>query len=134
MSSHLRDMRPLVDLTRRRALGPTEPRESERDVEARHADFVQAVCETVALPVSVKLTPFFSSFGHFAGTLVARGASGLVLFNRVTAPDIDLTRMHLTGRLMLSEADEMRAPLLWTALLSGRTEASLAAYRMRPAS
>ena len=39
----------------------------------------QAVCESITLPVAIKLTPFLSSLGHFAATLVEHGAGGLVL-------------------------------------------------------
>jgi dihydroorotate dehydrogenase (fumarate) len=35
--------------------------------------------------------------------------------------------MKLTDRLELSEPEEMRLPMLWIAILSGRTKASLAA-------
>jgi dihydroorotate dehydrogenase (fumarate) len=58
---------------------------------------------------------------------VEHGAAGLVLFNRLLQPDIDLLRMSLTDSLDLSESVEMRLPLLWIAILAGRTNASLAA-------
>jgi dihydroorotate dehydrogenase (fumarate) len=106
---------------------PTDLRESGRDIEMRYTEIVGAVCNATALPVSVKLTPFLSAIGHFATTLVAHGASGLVLFNRSMEPDIDLLRMSLTDTLELSEPVEMRLSLLWVAILSGRTTASLAA-------
>jgi len=106
---------------------PADLTESGRDVEARYSEIVQAVCQPVSIPVSVKLTPFLSSIGHFAVTLAAQGASGLVLFNRLLEPDIDTLRLKLVDRVALSEPDEMRLPLLWIAMLSGRIEASLAA-------
>ncbi len=106
---------------------PTDLLESGRDIEARYVEIVRAVCGTVALPVSVKLTPYLSSIGHFAATLVEHGAAGLVFFNRLLQPDIDLLRMTLTDTLELSEPAEMRLPLLWIAVLAGRTRASLAA-------
>ena len=100
---------------------------SGRDIEAHYIDIVKAICGGVALPVSIKLTPYLSSIGHFAATLVEHGAAGLVLFNRLLQPDIDLLRMSLTDTLELSEPAEMRLPLLWIAILAGRTRASLAA-------
>jgi dihydroorotate dehydrogenase (fumarate) len=106
---------------------PTDLLESGRDIEARYIEIVQAVCGSVAVPVSIKLTPYLSSIGHFAATLVEHGAAGLVLFNRLLQPDIDLLRMTLTDTLELSEPTEMRLPLLWIAILAGRTQASLAA-------
>jgi dihydroorotate dehydrogenase (fumarate) len=106
---------------------PTDLSESGRDIEARYSDIVGAVCSSVTLPVSVKLTPYLSSIGHFANTLAGQGAAGLVLFNRLLQPDFDLVRLRLTDTLDLSTPAELRLPLLWTAILAGRTTASLAA-------
>jgi len=106
---------------------PTDLLESGRDIEARYVDIVDTVCRSVALPVSVKLTPYLSAVGHVATTLVEHGAAGVVLFNRLLQPDIDLLRMRLTDTLELSVPSEMRLPLLWIAILSGRIKASLAA-------
>jgi dihydroorotate dehydrogenase (fumarate) len=106
---------------------PTSLSESGRDVETRYIEIVKAVCGSVTLPVSVKLTAYLSSIGHFAATLVENGAAGVVLFNRLLEPDIDLDRLSLTNILELSEPAEMRLPLLWIAILAGRIPASLAA-------
>ena len=107
-------------------LVPTNLLESGRDIEAHYVDTLQAVCGCVNLPVSVKLTPYLSAIGHFATTLVAHGAAGLVLFNRLMEPDIDLLQMKMTDTLELSDAAELRLPLLWTAILAGRIGGSLA--------
>jgi dihydroorotate dehydrogenase (fumarate) len=106
---------------------PADLFESGRAVEARYTDIVRAVYRSVRLPVAVKLTPYVSSPGDLAVTLVEAGAAALVLFNRVMEPDIDLSRMRLVDRLTLSDPSEMRQPMLWIAILSGRTKASLAA-------
>jgi dihydroorotate dehydrogenase (fumarate) len=106
---------------------PADLFESGREVEARYIDIVHAVTRSIALPVAVKLTPYVSSPGDLAMTLVEHGATGLVLFNRVLEPDIDLGRMQLVDSLPLSDPGEMRQPMLWIAILSGRTGASLAA-------
>lgn len=106
---------------------PTDLLESGLDVEARYTGIVAAVCSSIAIPVSVKLTPHLSAVGHFALSLVDQGAAGLVLFNRLLQPDIDLVRLRLTDTLELSTPAELRLPLLWTAILSGRSnKASLA--------
>jgi dihydroorotate dehydrogenase (fumarate) len=105
---------------------PTDLLESGRDIEAHYIDVVKAVCGSIDLPVAVKLTPYLSATGHFAASLVGHGAAGLVLFNRLMQPDIDLLQMKLTDTLELSHSPELRLPLLWTAILAGRTKASLA--------
>lgn len=103
---------------------PTNLLESGRDIEAHYIDIVKAVSGSIGLPVSVKLTPYLSAIGHFAVTLVEHGAAGLVLFNRLMEPDIDLLHMKLTDTLELSDPAELRLPLLWTAILAGRTKAA----------
>jgi dihydroorotate dehydrogenase (fumarate) len=106
---------------------PIDLFESGAEVEARHTDIVRAVYRSIALPLAVKLTPYVSSPGDLAMTLVEAGAAGLVLFNRVLEPDIDLSRMRLVDTLTLSDPGDMRQPMLWISILSGRTNASLAA-------
>jgi dihydroorotate dehydrogenase (fumarate) len=105
---------------------PTDLTETGADIEARYTEIVSAVCHAVSLPVSVKLTPYLSAIGHFATTLADHGAKGLVLFNRLLEPDIDLARLALTDDLELSDPSELRLPLLWIAILAGRAQASLA--------
>jgi dihydroorotate dehydrogenase (fumarate) len=105
---------------------PADLMESGRDIEARYTGIVAAVCDRITLPVSIKLTPYLSSIGHFANTLVDHGAAGLVLFNRLLQPDMDLLALRLVDTLELSTPAELRLPLLWTAILAGRTKASIA--------
>jgi dihydroorotate dehydrogenase (fumarate) len=81
----------------------------------------------VKIPVAVKLNPYFSAMGHMARQLVDAGADGLVLFNRFYEPDIDLAKLALRHNLELSTAAEIRLPLLWIGVLSGRIDVSLAA-------
>jgi dihydroorotate dehydrogenase (fumarate) len=81
----------------------------------------------VAIPVAVKIGPHFSAIGHMARQLADAGADGLVLFNRFYQPDIDLARLALVSDLELSTRHQIRLPLLWVGLLSGRIKASLAA-------
>lgn len=100
---------------------------SGREVEQRYLDILKAVKRAVTIPVAVKLVPYFSAFGHMARQLDHAGADGLVLFNRLYEPDIDLARLALVSTLELSGAYEMRLPLLWVGVLAGRIKASLAA-------
>ena len=102
---------------------------SGSDVEARYLEIIRAVKASIAIPVAVKLSPFFSSFGNMARQFDAAGADALVLFNRFYQPDFDLDRLEVKPNLDLSSASEIRLPLLWIAVLYGRVQASLAATR-----
>jgi dihydroorotate dehydrogenase (fumarate) len=108
---------------------PTSPDETGREVEERYLGILQTVKRAVKIPVAVKLSPCFSAIGHMAAQLVAAGADGLVLFNRFYEPDIDLSQLTLLPNLELSTPSEIRLPLLWIGVLSGRLGASLAASR-----
>jgi dihydroorotate dehydrogenase (fumarate) len=100
---------------------------SGQAVEQRYLNVLQAVRKTVRIPIAVKLSPYFSSIGHFVSELDQSGADGFVLFNRFYEPDIDLARLRLQRDLELSTPSEIRLPLLWIAALSGRIRGSLAA-------
>lgn len=97
------------------------------DVEQRHIDIVEAVKQTVDIPVAVKMSPYFSSVGNMCTRLDEAGADALVLFNRFLQPDIDLDRMTVESGVTLSHTDEARLPRTWIAILRDHVQASLAA-------
>lgn len=106
---------------------PTDPKLTAADVENRYQEVLDAVKNTVRIPVAMKLNPFFSSMANVAHRLDARGANGLVLFNRFYQPDIDLENLEVVPNVILSTPQALRIPLRWIAILHGRVRASLAA-------
>lgn len=104
-----------------------DPAVSGASVEDSYAEIVGEVRKHVAVPVAVKLAPFFSAFGHLAKRLVEAGANGLVLFNRFYQPDIDLETLDLVPSLELSDSYASRLSLHWIGLLRGRVQADFAA-------
>jgi dihydroorotate dehydrogenase (fumarate) len=108
---------------------PVDPAVSGAEVERRTLEIVRQVAAGVKMPVAIKLVPYFSSMPHMAAELVRAGANGLVLFNRLYAPDIDLATLKVTRSLPLSTPAEVPLSLVWIALLSRRLRCSLAASR-----
>jgi dihydroorotate dehydrogenase (fumarate) len=104
----------------------TDPNEPGVAVEKRTIDILTEVRNSVTIPVAVKLSPFFSSPGHFAKQLDALGASGVILFNRFYQPDIDIEELEATHRLDLSNSTELRLRLRWAAILHGHLKADIA--------
>lgn len=104
-----------------------DPLKSAADVELEVLDLVRAVRDAVAVPIAVKLSPFWSSLAKFASQLVRAGADGLVLFNRFYQPDLDLDTLEGVPHLVLSTPDELRLTLRWVGILHGQVDASLAA-------
>ncbi len=104
----------------------TDPMESAAAVEKRTLDAVRAVKSVVTIPVSVKLSPFFSSMAHFALELETAGADGLVLFNRFFQPDINVEELVAEPSLQLSGPADLLLRLRWLAVLHGHVKGSLA--------
>ena len=100
---------------------------SGSDVERRYVDIVRHVKRTVRIPVSVKLPPFFSSLANFSKRLESAGADGLVFFNELFRPDLDIDTQTVAAEPVLSTPGEIHVPLTWIALLSPRLKLSLAA-------
>jgi dihydroorotate dehydrogenase (fumarate) len=106
---------------------PTDFSLNGAEIEQNYIDILRAVKEEITIPVSVKLSPFFTNFSRFALSLDQTGAEGLVLFNRFYQPDIDLETLGVSHTILFSTPMAMRLPLRWIAILSGHLRASLAA-------
>jgi len=101
--------------------------ESGAQVEQRYIEILNQLSQQVSLPITVKLSPYFSSLANFARQLKLAGASGLSLFNRFYQPDIDLEKLNIIPTLNLSTPNELLLRTHWIALLHGRVKISLAA-------
>ena len=88
---------------------------------------VDNLTQSIAIPIAVKLIPYYTSFGHVAVALDGAGASGLVLFNRFYQSTVDTRTMTLVPQVDLSTSAELPLRLHWLALLRGQIRASLAA-------
>ncbi len=104
----------------------SDPDEPGTAVESRTLEILLAVRQAISIPVAVKLSPFFSSPGHFAKQLDRAGASGVVIFNRFYQPDIDIEELAASHRLDLSNSTELRLRLRWAAILHGHLRSSIA--------
>ena len=106
---------------------PTDPVLAGDDVETRYLDILHAVKSTVAIPVAVKLSPYFTAMANMAQRLVNAGADGLTLFNRFYQPDIDINEMEVVPSIHLSDSSANRLAMRWIAILHGKIKVSLAA-------
>ncbi len=94
-----------------------DPSTSSNDIETTDLELIGAVRGAVTIPLAVKLSPYYSAMASVAAHAVARGADGLVLFNRFYQPDLDLESLEVVNRLELSQPWELRLPLRWIAIL-----------------
>ena len=97
-----------------------DPGETAADVEKRHLEAIAAVAEAITIPLAVKLSPYYTAMAHFAAQAIEAGASGLVMFNRFYAPDLDLETFAVEPKLALSTSAEMRLPMRWIGIVRGQ--------------
>jgi dihydroorotate dehydrogenase (fumarate) len=105
---------------------PTDLDVTSNDIEAMQVELVAEVKSAITIPLAVKISPFVTSMPNFAKRLVDAGADGLVLFNRFYQPDFDLDELEIVHSLDLSTPAEMRLPLRWISILSGKINTDFA--------
>lgn len=105
---------------------PTDPGLSGAAIETQLEEIVREVRAELAIPLAVKIGPYYTNLTAVAGRIAAAGAEGLVLFNRFYQPDIDIEELTLRPNLLLSTPHDLRLPLRWIALLHGRVPLDLA--------
>jgi len=79
-----------------------DPIVSSGTVESEQFGLVAIISDEVGIPVSVKISPYYSSLASFACALQEAGAAGVVLFNRFYQPDLDIETREVMPRLALS--------------------------------
>jgi dihydroorotate dehydrogenase (fumarate) len=99
---------------------PTDLDVTSNDIEDMQVELVAEIKSAIRIPLAVKISPFVTSIPNFAKRLVEAGADGLVLFNRFYQPDFDLEELEIVHSLDLSTPAEMRLPLRWISILSGK--------------
>jgi len=96
-------------------------------IENTYLEILQGVLEKIEIPVSFKLSPYFTSFGNLAEKLDSQGADGLVLFNRFIQPEIDINKIKTSVKASFDDPVGFSHALRWTALLSGKLNLDIAA-------
>ena len=104
-----------------------DPTRTAADVEAEQVELVRTVAGECAIPVAVKVSPFYTALTHFLTELQAAGAAGVVLFNRFYAPDLDLESLDVRPALTLSSSAELRLPLRWIGIAREYLQMSIGA-------
>jgi dihydroorotate dehydrogenase (fumarate) len=106
---------------------PADFAKSSVELENVYLDILKAVKARVKIPITLKLSPFFTAFGNFAAKMERYGADGLVLFNRFVQPDIDISTLATTIKPSFNDPVGFGRSLRWTAMLSGTLELDIAA-------
>ena len=88
--------------------------------ERMHIDIVKQIKRTVGIPVIVKLGKNLTNPVPLINQLYAHGVAGVVLFNRMVTPDIDLDKMDYKVGEVFSHPSDFYDSLRWIGLSSHR--------------
>lgn len=100
---------------------------SAEDIEKVQVEILKKVKGAVNIPLSVKLSPYYSNPLNMVRKLDEIGANGFVLFNRLFQPAINIEEEKLKMPYNLSSKNDNRLSLRYTGLLSGNINASICA-------
>ncbi len=106
---------------------PSDTSRTSQETEALYFRIIDKVLARVSIPVSVKMSYYFSSLAHMIQKLSDSGVASLVLFNRFYNPDFDIDKLEVVSSHVLSTPDELPISLRWVALMHGRVHCHLAA-------
>lgn len=106
---------------------PSDTYRTGDDNEAVYHSIINQVLKVVNIPVSIKMSSYFSSLGKTALQLSWTGIKGMVMFNRFYSPDIDIDKMEVTSGFVFSNPSDISMPLRWIAMLSGRLHCDICA-------
>ncbi len=104
---------------------PRNAERSEKDIVDQRLAIMKNVKQTVSIPVSVKLSPFYTNILGAVHQMDETGVDGFVLFNRIFQPDIDIHEEQLTFPWFLSCEGDYRLALRFAGMLHGNTNADL---------
>jgi dihydroorotate dehydrogenase (fumarate) len=106
---------------------PTDSAVTAKDIEDEQVSILKDVKKAVKIPISVKLSSFYTNPVNFVKRLDDTGVNGFVLFNRFFDPSLDIEKEKSDFPFNLSHPNDHRLALRYTGLLSGKVKGSLCA-------
>ncbi len=97
------------------------------DMEATYMEIAELLPSKVKIPVSLKLSSYFSGMANFFVKLSQTNIKGLVLFNKFYSPAIDIDDEKLISQTIYSNAHDNGNTLRWIGILDGKVDCDLAA-------
>ena len=98
-------------------------------IEEKQYQIVRSVKKAVKIPVSVKLSPFYTNTLNFIKKLDEAEVDGFVLFNRFFQPEIDIENEIFHFPWELTQPRDHQLSLRYAGLLHGNIEGGICASR-----
>jgi len=104
---------------------PRDFDKDEKEIVDEQLAILKKVKSKVGIPVSVKLSPFYTNPLKVIAEMDKAGADAFVLFNRLFQPDIDIEAEELHFPYSLSHREDNRLSMRFAGLLYGNIKAQI---------
>lgn len=94
-------------------------------IEDERLEILKRIKAAVKIPVSVKLSPFYTNMMNVVYRMDKNGADAFVLFNKLFQPDIDVDSEEMKVPYNLSHKGDNRLSLRFAGLLAGNVKGSI---------
>jgi len=102
---------------------------SGHSLENRQVEIVKSIKQAVKIPVSVKISPFYTNTLNFIKKVDEAGADAYVLFNRFFQPEIDTEKEEYYYPWELTHPKDHMLSLRYAGLLYGNLDGSISISR-----
>lgn len=104
---------------------PADPEFTGFDYEKSYFDIISQVNDVISIPMSIKMSHYFSGMANFFIRLSHTEIKGMVLFNRFYSPDVDIHTEKITSQSFQSLAVDNSMVLRWMGILSPKVSCDL---------
>jgi dihydroorotate dehydrogenase (fumarate) len=108
-------------------VSPSDFNKTSSANEQFYFETISKVLQVVKIPISIKISHYFSNLAEMVQKLSLTGIAGITVFNRFYTPDIDVTNQKIVTANVLSSSDDYLIPLRWIGILSGCVVCDLSA-------
>lgn len=105
---------------------PTDFSRTKKDKEELYFQIVKKIRENTTIPISLKISYYFTDLALMIQKLSNTGINGLVLFNRFFSPDIDINKLEIVPSNIFSTPSDLDLPLRWVAIMANKVGCDLA--------
>ena len=106
---------------------PTNLSQTSQDNESLYFDIVSRIASKVNIPLSLKISSYFSNLGGIIRDLSFSEVKGLVLFNKYYSPDVDFEHQKIISSDILSHNSDYKLSLRWIGMMANRVNSDLSA-------
>lgn len=106
---------------------PYETDTTGDDVERLFQNVIQSLKKTVSIPISIKVSNYFTDLAKFMQQLSWMGIANLTIFNKSINIDIDIDRQTIVNAPSLSTPEDLYNTIRWTAILSRKLRCPISA-------